>query len=481
MNTNQIAASAARLADAERCLHAAPDDRRPAILGQVLLARANLARLAGDIDAATADAGQALGLLPETPPLLRTVAMVNVARAYQVSGDVTPASERRLLDAIAATRQADNPSAYLIGLLHLGHMQTLQGRRRRAVATYAEAFQGLAGHGELRNIAGAAAYYISQGEWLRESDDLDGAERQLEQGLELVSGPVTVDADTILFGAIALALLRQARGDGAGALAALDTFEQVALQRAVAPRLRSQAAAARARLRLMQGELAAAARWADAAGLHSDKASFAREPEYLTLARVQIAQGRAETALELLGWLLRDAEAGARLGSTLEIFALQALAQHARGDLPAATAALMRALALAEPEGYVRLFVDEGAHMAVLLAQVARHHAPVAEYAARLLAAFPDELRIENEKLKNSSTANSQFSILNSQFLVEPLSERELEVLRLIAAGQSNQEIAATLVIAVSTVKKHINNLYGKLEVQSRTQALVRARALHLL
>jgi LuxR family maltose regulon positive regulatory protein len=163
------------------------------------------------------------------------------------------------------------------------------------------------------------------------------------------------------------------------------------------------------------------------------------------------------------------------MGSAIEILSLQALALQARGDLTAALAALTSALALAAPEGYIRLFVDEGAPMAALLREAhARGIIPV--YVAQLLAAFS---RTEGRGLRTESI----HSVLSPQSsaLVEPLSERELEVLRLIADGHSNQSIADRLIIAVGTVKKHINNIYGKLDVQSRTQALARARALHLL
>jgi LuxR family maltose regulon positive regulatory protein len=160
---------------------------------------------------------------------------------------------------------------------------------------------------------------------------------------------------------------------------------------------------------------------------------------------------------------------------------LQPLIQQAQGQTAPALASLGRALTLAEPEGYVRVFLDEGAPMAELLAQVARHRAPAAEYAARLLAAFPDELRIENEQLSSSSTTNSQFSILNSQFLVEPLTGRELEVLRLLAEGRDNAEIARALVVAVSTIKSHVNHIFSKLGVSNRLEAELRARQLNLL
>ena len=175
----------------------------------------------------------------------------------------------------------------------------------------------------------------------------------------------------------------------------------------------------------------------------------------------------------MLDGLLAAAERAARMHSVIEIVAVRALVWQAQGDSRAALRDLERALALAAPEGYVRVFVDEGQPMALLLAQITEGASAVAGYVAALLAAF-GELSIENEALRKTPT-------LNAQFLIEPLSAREHEILRLIADGHSNQAIADRLVVAVSTVKKHVNNLYGKLGVQSRTQALARARELNLL
>ena len=217
----------------------------------------------------------------------------------------------------------------------------------------------------------------------------------------------------------------------------------------------------------------------------ADDLSFPREAEYLILARVWIAQAGSGSdgsllpqAIELLDRLLADAAAKARMGSVVDILIVRALALWAQGTRSDALATLERALTLAAPEGSIRRFVDEGpAMVAMLQAANARGIAP--DYVTRLLAAFPSSegqgLRKELQELR-SPVLSPQ-----SSALVESLTDRELDVLRLVAAGRSNQEIAETLVIAVSTVKKHINNLYGKLAVQTRTQALVRAHELNLL
>jgi LuxR family transcriptional regulator, maltose regulon positive regulatory protein len=264
---------------------------------------------------------------------------------------------------------------------------------------------------------------------------------------------------------------------------------EVARQRAFWPGLVAPVQAARAHLALRQGDLPLAAAWAATSGLQaSDDLRYTHARSYVTLARVQISQGRnapaglfLAAALQVLDRLHSATEADGRLGDVVEILLLRSLALQAQGKLAAALTALTDTLTLAEPEGYVRIFVDEGPRMAALLTHIARGDAPVAPYAGRLLEAFP-EGDTETRRHRGTETSSSSDSVISpSPRLIEPLSEREMEVLRLIAEGLSNQAIADRLIVAVSTIKKHVNNIYGKLNVQSRTQALLRARELKLL
>ena len=260
----------------------------------------------------------------------------------------------------------------------------------------------------------------------------------------------------------------------------------LARRRGFVGHLIARGAAAQARLALAQGNLAAAIAWADASGLHAaDDISFPREVEDLILARVWIAQTRSESstsrlpqAIELLDRLLVDAETKARWGSVQEILIVRALGQWAQGTHSDALATLERALILAAPEGCIRRFVDEGPVMAAMLhASHARGIAP--DYMSRLLAAFPTH---EGGRMQaEGDPALQHASPAVPQPLVEPLSARELEVLRLMATGKSNAEVAQTLVIAISTVKTHTNSIFGKLQVTSRTQAIALARDLELL
>jgi LuxR family maltose regulon positive regulatory protein len=256
----------------------------------------------------------------------------------------------------------------------------------------------------------------------------------------------------------------------------MEAFIQLAHERNYIPYLVARGQAVQAQLELMQGNVEAARRWADACGLspYDAELSYPHEQEYLVLARVRIAQARADPAGSflqdasyLLNHLLAHAEAKARMSSVLEILILRALVLRAQGERTEALTVLQRALKQASQEGYVRLFVDEGAPMLALL----REAQGIAEpHIAALLSVF-------GESGPPSPTLNPP----RSSEMVEPLTEREREVLRLLLEGASNREIARRLVLSINTVKRHMYNICGKLGVQSRTQVLVKARALNLL
>ena len=298
---------------------------------------------------------------------------------------------------------------------------------------------------------------------LREWNDLDGAARHLREGLRLAErgGDFVFLRD----GYLAHARLEWARGNLARALAFVQKAEQVVRRHQCGWEL-ALVEAWRARLWLAQGDLAAASQWAQAYGLRvGDELCFLHEFGHLTRARVCLARGDLDGAGQLLDRLLPLARAAGRVGRVIEMLLLQALVRQAASDSRAALSSFGRALALAEPEGYVRIFVDEGAPVAGLLQQaLSRGIAP--GYVRRLLA------------------AGLGAAVLQPQVdpsLADPLTARELEVLNLIAAGLRNQEIADQLVISLATVKRHISNIYGKLRVSHRTQAVVRARELGLL
>ena len=204
----------------------------------------------------------------------------------------------------------------------------------------------------------------------------------------------------------------------------------------------------------------------------ADALGYAKEPEYSDLARVLIGLGRVAEALPLLERLLSAALSMGRQGDAIRYLVMQALAFHARGDTASALSSLGQALTLAEPEGYVRVFVDEGEPMAALLAQaVSQGFSP--RYAGDLLAAFP-------ERVRQAAEFDTAVPVA-AQSLIDRLSERELEVLRLMAVGLKHAEVAEELVISLNTVRHHARNIYGKLGVNSRAQAVAKAKDLELL
>jgi LuxR family maltose regulon positive regulatory protein len=378
-----------------------------------------------------------------------------------------------------------NQYSALASLINLARLHVLQGRLRKARATYEAATQVVSQSAKMQQLVNGPAYYFGMGDLYREWNDLGVAQSHLEQGMEgVLQGTLMVDADVILLGYLSTARLRQALGDGHGALATLEELAHLAQQRNFVASVLARVAAAKARGWLAQGDLIAAVRWAATSGLRAaGEPNFPREGGYLTLARVLTAQGQEDPsgrplddALGLLDRLLRAAEDGGRVGSVIEILVLRALALKERGDPSEALAALERALMLAEPEGYVRVFVDEGEPMAALLSELlnARRKGPrearhriLLDYVRRLLAAF---------EFPRPSAGPS-----TGPPLLDPLTAREREVLALIASGLSNREIAARLFIATSTVKWYVHSIFGKLEVDSRTRAVARARELHLV
>jgi LuxR family maltose regulon positive regulatory protein len=249
-----------------------------------------------------------------------------------------------------------------------------------------------------------------------------------------------------------------------------------------------------------QGRVDEALGWAQEQGLSvEDDLSYLREFEHITLARVLLARYMRDRvghalleAIGLLERLRQAAEAGGRTGRVLEILVLQALAHQAQGDLPAALVALERALTLAEPEGYVRLFVDEGEAMRLLILDFRFWHpegtrqqphaaekVKLSVYVDKVLAAFGNE-PAEAEKLllaEQSKITNPKSKIQN---LVEPLSERELDVLRLLGTDLNGPEIARRLMVSLNTMRTHTKNIYDKLGVNNRRAAVRRAEELDL-
>jgi LuxR family maltose regulon positive regulatory protein len=340
------------------------------------------------------------------------------------------------------------------------------GRLSEAERTYQDTLQLAAQHGpEAEHIT--AHHHLGLSMIYRQRGDDILAAHHLKRAAEL--GLQTTLVDWLYRWHVAQAQLKEAAGDLETALALLDEAKRVYIQTEV-PDLRP-IAALKARIHLKQGRPDKARAWAAERGLSlADQVSYLHEFEHLTLARLEIANPQVNA---LLARLLQAAEAQKRRGSALDILLVQALAHEAQGNRPQALAALKRALSLAEPEGYVRMFLDEGSSMAQLLLQAAVSGI-MPDYTGKLLAAFEaEQLRSAGESPLPTPPA--------SQPPIEPISQRELEVLRVFKTELSGPEIARELVIALSTVRTHTKSIYSKLNVNNRRAAVKRAEELHLI
>jgi LuxR family maltose regulon positive regulatory protein len=292
---------------------------------------------------------------------------------------------------------------------------------------------------------------------------LEDANQYVHHSIDLCQQWGDIDQQAVAYAM--LARLEQAWGNLEQAREAMRDAEQLADESPVSPRRFMQVMPDLAHVWLAQGNLERLSQLIQKGGLTvEDEISYRRESEYMILLRVLLAQKDYEAALVLSKRLLQQAETAGRMGSVIEILILQSLAFQGRKDTGSALAALERALALAEPEGYVRMFLDEGESMTRLLCQVRLRKAK-AGYAADLLARI------------GGISGMTQPSM---HLLAEPLTMREVEVLKLIESGCSNQEIAKQLFISIPTVKRHISNIYTKLGVKSRTQALAIGKELKI-
>jgi LuxR family maltose regulon positive regulatory protein len=379
---------------------------------------------------------------------------------------------------MAAYRAAGMPLQAAAVCYDLAQVQHALGRLGAAITTCREALDLAAAVDPDLSPTGAAHARLA--ELLRERDELDAALDHATRGVELCrqhgfAWPLAVAL-------AALAWIRQAQGDPDGARAAMAEAER-ALPDPRLVDLFNPAPAQAARLALAQERVEDAARFVRDRRLGpEDEPGYPREREYLVLARVLLTQQAPQPALGLLARLHAAAAAQGRTGSVIQVRALQALARSASGDHAGALEALAEALTLGAPEGWLRVFLDEGPPMATLVRKLLagrRQQRPAAadaiprEYLARLADAF------EQAGLPIRPPTSRGGVVVAG--LVEPLTARELEVLGLLAAGAPNRTIAEQLVVTQETVKKHLSHLFDKLGVANRTQAVARARELGLL
>jgi LuxR family maltose regulon positive regulatory protein len=436
--------------------------------GRLAATRALLAFYQGDISGLTQYARQALEYLPEKDLSWRSIAANALADAHDFRGEVATAYQTRL-EALEVSKAAGNRYQIMISSLKLAIILRQQGRLQQVMEICQKQMQ-LASESGMSHPVALGLLLAIWGELLAEINDLDGAIHKATKGVELAEQGG--DVASIGWSYLCLTRVLYSMGDLTGAEAVVQKMESTAQVYDVPPWSTSIMAGWQARIWLAQGKLDTASQWVEKRGLDpDDELTHLNEMEHIVLVRILIAQERLEEAIRLLQPLLKVEETMGHVWREIELLILQALAFQAGGDIARAMATLEQALTLAEPGGFVRIFVDEGPPMARLLYEaLSRGMAP--EYVQRLLAAFPD---VEPEQASPLSAQAPESD------LIEPLSERELEVLQLIAEGLTNPEIASRLFLSLHTVKAHTHNIYGKLGVHNRTQAVTRARALGVL
>jgi LuxR family maltose regulon positive regulatory protein len=435
------------------------------ILGLIYGLKARIALKTGELGEADEFANQTLNYIIEGSPIHSHVAIIKGLAAFW-DGDLET-TDLALREAVSISQKCNHRFMTVEATIWLGYIKTLRGQLHQAVKLYRDALQ-FADLDEKRKIPIAGSAYIGLALVEREWNNLEVAESLLLDGFDMCN----------LFGNpqawhIAMAHVKNAQGNQDDAFDEIQIAEQMGAGADVAfSHLNIDIG--RVRLWLSPGErnLAEAVRWAEDRGLNAeDMPTFSQRIAYTTLARVLIAQGEMDKAYGLLVRLQDNAEIGGRKGDLIEILALQALSLQALDDTDQAIITLERALTLAESGGFIRIFVDEGPPMAHLLYEAAtRGIAP--DYVSRLLGAFRVAEAIQ--------AASSQTQPPEAE-LIEPLSERELEVLQLIAEGLTNQEVSSRLYLSLHTVKAHTRNIYSKLGVNNRTLAVATARSLGIL
>ena len=429
--------------------------------GAIELYRAALALVRGDVPGTVRHARRTLDLALTEDHGVRAGAAGFLGLAFWTSGDLE-AAHPAWAQCAAGLRRSGQIADIFGCAIAMADIRLVQGRLGEAMRTYDQALQR-ASEQDGPVLRGTADMYVGMSEVHRERGDLQAATQQLLRSQEL--GEYNGLPQNPYRWRVAMARIRQAEGDLGGALDLLKEAERLYVGDFF-PNVRP-VPALKARIWIAQGRLGEALGWAHEQGLSADDdLSYLREFEHITLARMLVARSRGEPVHQvtrLLERLLLAAEEGGRTGHVIEILVLQALALQAPGHIPAALTCLERALTLAEPEGYVRVFVDEGPPIGSLL-RAAEKQGTTRNYVRRLLAAV--------SQTRQDSPVR--------QALIDPLSERELDVLRLLGTELDGPAIARELTVSLNTVRTHTKNIYAKLAVTNRRAAVRRAAELDL-
>jgi LuxR family maltose regulon positive regulatory protein len=481
--TGHFGAAERRLNDAE----AAPDFdsvQRGAAAGL----RSTLAASLGDLPRTIELAHEALANISPDDFVLRGIVAMNLGVAYFTTGE-SAAAQLALAEAVTLGEKAQNNQAVLVAIRRLGQLAAIQGNLRKAMALYQTRMPPAS-----RSRLPVDGYiYLGLGELYYEWNQLEDAQRNVDEAMAL--GQWGGNIDILVSGCVIQAKIKWAQGDQAGALAVLEAAMSQAEQHRQAEGILTYLGAQRVRFWLASrtsGAMILASRWADGLSLAAlAEVSISNITQHISCLLVHLAEGKADDALVRLERLVDEIEARGWQAFLIEALAIMAIIRRGQGDDDGALTALERAWVLAQPGGFVRTFIDLGEPLRLLIAdlqpkikngtlQLTKIRTDDID---RLLQAFvPAKSEPGNKPQNQPQPVNlHETRSPQRQTLVEPLSERELEVLHLIVNGLSNQEIADRLTVSLATVKTHINNLYGKLGIKTRVQAATKAHELGLL
>ena len=485
LQNGQLDGVESRLRDAERWLDT-PEDlhERPIYVHEeefqrlpafVAMYHAAIALVQGDVVNTMKHAHKVLELAREDDDFPRGAASSLLGLASWTSGDLETAY-RMFADGMSYLQKVGFISDVIGGSVTLADIRITQGRLHEAMSIYEHGLQ-LATKQGAPALRGAADMHVGMSGLYYERNELNTAEQHLLKSKEL--GELNGLPKNPYRWRVAMAQIRETQGDLEGTLKLLDEAESVYMGD-FSPNVRP-ISALKVRVWIKQGEWEKALGWANERKLSVEEApSYLREFEQITFARILLSQYQSDhsnsslhEAMGLLERLLKAADEGGRVGSVIEILILQVLAHQLQGNIPAALTSLDRALTLAEPEGYMRIFLDEGSNMAELIREIAKRGI-MPNYTGKLLSAFEAERKgLDVETPPSAAPASSS--------LIEPLSQRELDILRLFKTELSGPEIAQELVIALSTVRTHTKSIYSKLNVNDRRMAVKRAIELGLI
>ena len=450
------------------------------LIGGIALARAAVAAVQSDGQRTVEMCQQALVHLSEDSLILRGLAIGYLGSAYWLLGNVTAASEA-INEAISLAERAENTFYALTITCLQGQLYLAQGRLYHAAAVYERVLDQAAREcgAEFPSIApahrGLSELYL---EW----NNLQRATQHAERAIDL--GKQGGEPGALISGYLALARVRCADGDRDQTLAMIAEAEQIVLQSKLPPYSIGAIAAWRVQCALRWEDIESAVTWAAHPRSAAENVpAWLQDMKSTSQARILMAKGQLSQARQVLQNLRLSAESGGRKSTTIECLALEALVLQAAGSGTDALRYLSLALSLAEPEGYIRVFCNEGSAMACLLTTyLSKQHRDAAgqavsrAYVHALLAVLS-----QNENSTAAGEPSLPHVYHSTGWSVISLTARELEVLRLIAGGASNRDIASELVVSLGTVKKHLNNIFAKLDAHSRTQAVAQAREFGVL